>query len=490
MSSDDFATALLVASRCDETTYIDVARKFAERSFYSGSPMYTAALLFSGALHADCACGNWGIDSVELKQTWKSHLAAMISNRTPGWERIVLSLGDRLREIRAVKEAHFCYLVCGCALEDPTDRAARMSLLGCDHVEPSNILLSTQESLESFELTEALEWAKRQGNKNASMVSFQPFKLIYAMRLMDCGMLDVADLFLESIRLPSSSASFMKCIADSPIELHQIFRDKKAFLMVFFELNSQRQSKTGPLHQYIEKFLGGGSLKISGEGLKGQSQHLTAPEIVVTAVPEEIRVANADKSDPETSYLSAKSNLMDVTGYSLDSPEFQKKFPRKRNEMKSMPSLQESNVDVHTVQRSASSHNQKEETGQPLVALKQESLATGISIEAPGVSMSAKTNDKRNNEKRSSLIAISTPQGQRRTESPPATAPPRIGGIGRIEKPKTTPAPSSGSSFGSLRSWIIKKFNPDATECHLPESEERPYYDKERKRESGYPLAN
>jgi hypothetical protein len=481
MSSDDFATALLVASRCDEATYIGVARKFAESSFYNGSPMYTAALLFSGALHADCACGNWGVDSVELKQTWKSHLAAMISNRTPGWERIVLSLGDRLREIRAVKEAHFCYLVCGCALEDPTDRTARMSLLGCDHVEPSNILLSTQESLESFELTEALEWAKRQGNKNASLVSFQPFKLIYAMRLMDCGMFDVANLFLESIRLPSSSASSLKSMADSSIELHQIFRDKKAFLMVFFELNSQRQSKTGRLHQYIEKFLGGGTLKIPGDALKGQSQHLTEPGIGVNAVPEEIG---------ETSYLSAKSNLMDVTGYSLDSPEFQNKFPRKRNEMKSMPPLQESNVDIHSGQRSASSHSQKEETGQPLVALKQESLATGISIEAPGVCMSAKTNDKRNTEKRPSLIAISTPQGQRRTESPPATAPPRIGGIGRIEKPKTTPAPSSGSSFGSLRSWIIKKFNPDATECHLPESEEQPYYDKERKRESGYPLAN
>jgi hypothetical protein len=47
----------------------------------------------------------------------------------------------------------------------------------------------------------------------------------------------------------------------------------------------------------------------------------------------------------------------------------------------------------------------------------------------------------------------------------------------------STSAPSSGG-LGGLKSWFIKKLNPDATECHLPESEEQPYYDKEKKRKS------
>jgi hypothetical protein len=488
MSSGDFATALLVASRCDEATYIGVSRKYAESSFCNGSPMYTAALLFSGALQADCVSGNWGVDPAELKKTWKSHLAAIISNRTPGCEKIVLSLGDRLREISALEEAHFCYLVCGCALEDPTDSNARISLLGCDHIKTSNITLSTQESLDAFQRTEALEWAKRQGNKNASLVSFQPFKLIYAMHLVDSGMLDVAELFLESIRLPSSSSSSLINMTASSIELNQIFRNKKAFHMVFLELKAQLQSKDRPSYRYIDTFLGGQRLKIHSDVLKGQSRYQTVPSCVATTVPEVVDshlATNLDKSDPDVSYLSAKSNLMDVTGYSLDSPEFHKKQPHKRDEVKSLPALQETSVDEHTNQRTISStrlRKQKKEIKQPPVAIQQDSLASGISIAQPPKSSSEITLVETNIEKRPSLTAMSTPQGQKRPESPPATAPPRIGGLGKQERPKTTPAPSSGSSFGSLRSWIVKKFNPNATECYLPESVEQPYYDKERKR--------
>merc|ERR1711924_295711 len=46
---------------------------------------------------------------------------------------------------------------------------------------------------------------------------------------------------------------------------------------------------------------------------------------------------------------------------------------------------------------------------------------------------------------------------------------------------KTPTAPLSGL-FGGMKSFLIKKFNPDATECALPSNEEKAYYDEDLKR--------
>ena len=63
--------------------------------------------------------------------------------------------------------AHFCYLLCGVPFRSPTERSTRLALLGCDHRSPMNRLLMTPASIESFERTEAFEWAKRKGNRRA-----------------------------------------------------------------------------------------------------------------------------------------------------------------------------------------------------------------------------------------------------------------------------------------------------------------------------------
>ena len=54
-------------------------------------------------------------------------------------------------------------------------------------------------------------------------------------------------------------------------------------------------------------------------------------------------------------------------------------------------------------------------------------------------------------------------------------------------KSKRAPPPKSTESFRenddilmSIRSLIIKILHPDATICHLPESKEQPYYDRQR----------
>ena len=63
-----------------------------------------------------------------------------------------------------------------------------------------NQLLMTPQSIQSFERTEAFEWARRRGNRNSHIPSLQPFKLRYAELLADFGREELARAYLLSIR--------------------------------------------------------------------------------------------------------------------------------------------------------------------------------------------------------------------------------------------------------------------------------------------------
>jgi hypothetical protein len=103
VASRQFAMALLIASMCDRVTFQYVTKKFAMEIASNGAPLHTIALLFSGQLEPppDSALDRagllptvWSDATDKLRQTWRQHLCAIISNRILGWDRIVLSLGD------------------------------------------------------------------------------------------------------------------------------------------------------------------------------------------------------------------------------------------------------------------------------------------------------------------------------------------------------------------------------------------------------------
>ncbi|KAI2496147.1 COPII vesicle coating [Fragilaria crotonensis] len=209
IASQQFAMALLIASMCDRSTFQHATKQFAEEIASSGSPLYTLALLFSGQLEPppDSALEMSGLvptvwsDSTEkLRRTWKQHLCAIVSNRILGWDRIVLSLGDRLLELGDVHAAHCCYMVCGCPVASIVHPSSRMSLVGCDHLVPLDAALMTDAGIAAFCRSEAYEWAKRRGNPEAVINSLQGFKLAYAMILADLGCNDEAVKYVKSIR--------------------------------------------------------------------------------------------------------------------------------------------------------------------------------------------------------------------------------------------------------------------------------------------------
>jgi hypothetical protein len=207
----NYALALIIAGVCDETTYQMAARQFVDDALSAGSPLYTAALLFTKNLRipplnelrdARHESSFWCRDSYKgLETNWKQHLAAILNNKREHSLKIILMLGDRLMQLGQCHAAHVCYLAASSPLSNPSKPSTRIALLGCDHNIAMNRALMTPEAVKAFERSEAYEWARRLGNKKTSFSSLQPFKLRYAELLADHGHELLAREYLLSIRI-------------------------------------------------------------------------------------------------------------------------------------------------------------------------------------------------------------------------------------------------------------------------------------------------
>ena len=230
LTQKNYALALVIASMCDRTTYRITARRFADEALPVGSPLHTATLLFSDNLEVPDddelldpygksvrRKSFWYDDAIygNLIESWREQLASIMCNQTAGWERIVVSLGDRLLQLGQCHAAHVCYLVSFGQFGPPSKVTTRLALLGCDHRNPMNQMLMTPQSIQSYERTEAFEWARRRGNRKTHIPSLQPFKLRYAELLADFGYEELAREYLMNIHSCIGLSSDNKT-SDSP----------------------------------------------------------------------------------------------------------------------------------------------------------------------------------------------------------------------------------------------------------------------------------
>jgi len=502
MAIGDFATALLVASMCDSETYKSVAQQYARSKFRTDSPMYTTTMLFSGKIESPSSrnSSNWGVKAEELRENWKSHLAAIINNRTFGWDKVVLSLGDRLVEIGNIKEAHFCYMVCGYPITSPTDNETRVSLLGCDHADSRNCTLLTGESLIAFERTEAYEWAKRLGNRDAYFPTFQPFKLIYAMLLADIGEVIKAQEFVQSIQISLETAR-TAAIGITKVSIRQMFDNDVAFELAYREIEERLLSKGEPKSKYGDQVLNGGNIEISVNkahngminGRLGPEKKVGQPSAVLDKSRNLMQNKSKDAALDET-FMTAKTNLMDRSDYSLD--ERVNRESATTNETgRQMPRINDQSINY---MKNPPKEEKKLAAPAPAPAPNAKPKLQPKYEEKPLATNNVMVGHPPQKQQLSKPMSDSTPPPKSqlsRKERPveaPSTAPPVMTGKGK-EKAKETPkkapassgtpkqAPGSGT-FGGMKSWLIKKLNPNAKECYLPESEEQPYFDKELKR--------
>lgn len=328
VSCKNYALAFLVAAMCDRETYHAVAQKFVDDALQSGTPLHTCCSLFSGQLvppddmqldRTGEKPSRFSDDSLNLAQTWKFQLAGILSNRTAGWEHIILALGDRLLQLGEVCPAHFCYMVCGCSITDPTHPMTRLSLVGCDHVIPEHIGLLTREGVESYERTEAFEWAKRRGNPNAAIPTLQQFKLSYAKRLADHGLMQEAKSYVDAIRqctglgtvgCEQDEARKRRYYSEKFEEDLDIFEDRVCFVLGIpssMEERLEAEKRKGAVSRALENMSSVFSKGLSKPaGNDGDGADTAAAVSKQTEQRDESSVGGG-VDDPDSSFVSAMS---------------------------------------------------------------------------------------------------------------------------------------------------------------------------------------
>jgi hypothetical protein len=526
ISGGDFATALLVASMCGRETYQNAAKQYAEQVFFSGSPLHTVALLFAGELQAPITgvpSSHWGGDSSELIHTWKRHLAAIISNRTVGWDRIVLSLGDRLKECDEVQAAHFCYMVSGAALANPVHKDSRMALLGCDHTDPKNCALMTDDAIVAYERTESYEWAKRRGNADAAIESFQPFKLVYAMLLADLGYEDTAELLCHSIRQCSNFE--LTELVEKPAyhNVLDLFDDRNSLACALSELEDRLRFRKDPSYRY----------ELPGE-IDNSLKRATKDEAnkARTASSSELSSGRSNSSRPDKESNEAKkhpvskNSEVDAMSSAQSKPNVTRRqnvLAKQKNESKTQPVIPRP-AEYQPKDVKPDVHSQEPGADASFVSAKSNLLdITGYSMESPdkGGKLGSRSIDQNITEAEKaeampksgssqleepqikSLLSRSpephpanrppamhaTPQDLKKSDdkvmTPPMSAPAvMLGKKSKTSSPRKA-APSSSekpNSWGlGIRGKMIKWLNPDAHDVEFEESEDKAYYDAKRK---------
>jgi hypothetical protein len=502
LSSNNFAMALLVASMCDRSTFQKATKEFADEILSNGSPLHTLAMLFSGQLQppADSALDRtgtkpsiWDNESQHLDSTWRQHLAATISNRTLGWDRIVLALGDHLLEYGNVHAAHFCYMVCGCPVTSLLHPSSRMCLVGCDHVVPVDAALMTPEGVAGYERTEAYEWAKRKGNPNAAIPSLQPFKLMYAMLLADMGLTRHAQLYVESIRqccglegvkegysivsVPSTvwSLSDGSKFKDALNEFEDRLSQGKYLSPVKSLVKSRGRetvagNETVPVQPAarVDKDSTAKKKKKVKRVQRNLSPRRSSVVSMDTVSEDEAFIepgGNAKEEDVNATFLSAQSNLLDVTASSAIetlAPSMMKPatIPASRHQEFVRASSQEHKLDQAAEGRPSDTAG----TGAPPMMMQP-------------VKPEAKFPGKDEESKKEAM--------RKSIRSPPASAPAAM--VATKKDKSVTGSPQKAPSSDKKGKWgfgitekMNKWLNPDATTADLGEGMQA-YYDEKRK---------
>ncbi|KAL3645591.1 hypothetical protein CASFOL_010771 [Castilleja foliolosa] len=203
--------ALILAAQLGDQFYVETIKKMALTQFVEGSPLRTLCLLIAGQpaevfSAGSTAIGNMGAP-VNMHQqraqfgangmldSWEENLAVITANRTKDDELVLTHLGDCLWKDRSdINAAHICYLVAEANFEPYSD-TARMCLVGADHWK----FPRTYASPEAIQRTEVYEYSKTLGNSQFVLLTFQPYKLVYAQMLAEVGKMSDALKYCQAV---------------------------------------------------------------------------------------------------------------------------------------------------------------------------------------------------------------------------------------------------------------------------------------------------
>ena len=234
-------------------------------------------------------------------------------------------LGDRLMQAGEYQAAHVCYLISYGHFGSPSKATTRLNLLGCDHRIAMNAALMTPESIESFERSEAFEWARRKGNRKGTHIpNIQPLKFQYAQLLADFGHEELARKYLLSIRMciGIGSDDNNSAVSDSYdsefIDALRLF-DDRICVSIGAEVSSwnvqgKSTGRASAISNIFKNVLGS-----KPEEVEPKPEAMTATESFIRHVENEVETeplkaatnASHEDGDPDDSFITAKPVIDD-----------------------------------------------------------------------------------------------------------------------------------------------------------------------------------
>ncbi|XP_011879945.1 PREDICTED: uncharacterized protein LOC105568691 isoform X2 [Vollenhovia emeryi] len=184
--------ALFLASKLDKRTHASVMTRFAN-SLPLHDPLQTLYQLHSGRVPAivTCVTDPRGDD-------WRPHLAMIISNTSANPEvnrRSITTLGDTLFARGDIHAAHFCYILAQIDFGAYGSNGIKLVLIGANH----NKSYSEFFTMEAVMLTEIYEYARNLSDPCFTLVDLQTFKFDLTVKMVDCGLIEKALLYIEQI---------------------------------------------------------------------------------------------------------------------------------------------------------------------------------------------------------------------------------------------------------------------------------------------------
>lgn len=108
--------------------------------------------------------------------------------------RSILSLGDTLAARGDIYAAHFCYILAQVEFGSYGSNNVKIVLIGATHNKPYSEFIST----EAIMLTEIYEYARKL-SEPFSLIELQTFKFDLAIKMVDCGLIEKALLYIEQV---------------------------------------------------------------------------------------------------------------------------------------------------------------------------------------------------------------------------------------------------------------------------------------------------
>lgn len=129
---------------------------------------------------------------------WRPHLAMIISNTSTNPEinrRSITTLGDTLFAKGDIHAAHLCYILAQIDFGTYGSNGVKLVLIGANQNKPYSEFLT----MEAIMLTEIYEYARNLSDPCFTLVDLQTFKFDLIVKMVDCGLIEKALLYIEQI---------------------------------------------------------------------------------------------------------------------------------------------------------------------------------------------------------------------------------------------------------------------------------------------------